>query len=98
MIRRIAAAGALTMAVGGVLFGASPALALTPTGGHGGDHIKSGKKSDNDNYGNEANLYCFTVFAPVLTEIKGDVDIDNNCDQIGVQENEGDENDIGDRR
>jgi len=94
MFRRIAAAGVLATAVGGVLFGASPAMAL-PTGG-GGDHISNHKKSDDDKFGNENNLYCHTVFVPLLSDIDGDVDIRNNCDQIVAQENEGDENDIND--
>ncbi|XVQ07024.1 hypothetical protein ACQP1W_30850 [Spirillospora sp. CA-255316] len=92
MIRRIAAASALTLAVGGVLFGASPAMAIA--GGEHGDHIKNHKKSDDDKFSNDANQYCFTVFTPILSDVKGDVDIDNNCDQFVDQENEGDENKI----
>jgi len=94
--QRFAAASALTMAVGGVLLGAAPAMAAEGHPKPPNQTIKANKKYDNDKFTNVSKQYCIGVWAPVIIDSRVD-DTNNtiNCVHRPVQENEGDEPEIG---
>jgi hypothetical protein len=97
MFQRFAAASVLTMAVGGALIGAAPAMATTAHDGP--KSVENHKGSDDDQFSNKADQtqYCLTLSVPVIvnTRMGNSPRIKSSCNQQLWQENEGDEPEIG---
>jgi hypothetical protein len=94
MLQRFAATTVLTVAVGGVLFGAAPAMASTMGGDKpGGNAVKNHKGSDNDKFSNRNAQLCVTDDLVIVGSVVDNAG--NDCKQRVAQENEGDESDIG---